>query len=139
MNRRAFLSAVGASLGAAAVPALAFPVDAPVVWAGIDMASSASSATVTLLADTSVLSRQIAELESLRLEAGDIPESVLQSLRGLVEQIGDELTFTGGMTARGTGELVIGIRFREGGQFDRCAAALRTLRDGSQFVHRSLV
>lgn len=93
---------------------------------------------VELMADFSEFRRQAAELASLGREAGEIPELILEQLRALVDKIGSELCFDGPVATRGTGEQVIKIRFREGGEFDSCMAALRALRDGREFGHGGL-
>lgn len=80
--------------------------------------------------DLSELSRQCEELRSLALEAGNIPESILEELHALIDNLGEEITLDGDMTAGGTGVIVIKVNLREGGRFDRCMSALRAFRDG---------
>ena len=133
MNRRSFLSAIGVALATAAVPAIgsATSLDAAPVWIGIDSGGLSGDIAITITLDTAALSEQIAGLSALWLEAGDIPESVLNELRGLVENISDELVLGSPMSAGRAGEHVASLRLREGGQLDRCAAALRAFRDGN--------
>lgn len=83
-----------------------------------------------LKADLSELQRQADELTSLGFEARNIPQSILEPPRALVEKLGDELVLSGPVPAIGTSEQIVSVRFREGGRFDLCAAALRALRDG---------
>ena len=85
--------------------------------------------TARLVADFSQFEAQMSELKSLALEAGDIPEGVLKELRGLAEHISEELTFGRPVSTGATGEMVVLAGFRQGGRFDRCAAALRALRN----------
>lgn len=97
-----------------------------------------TEAEIELKTDLSEIKRQANELASLGLEAGNIPQSVLEQLRALVEKIGDELVFSGLVATLGTGEQVITLRFREGGRFDACMAALRALCDGRELGHGGL-
>ena len=92
--------------------------------------------TVTLVADTSQLALQCKELSSLALEAGNIPESILRDLRDLLHKVSDELVFCSDTPAIGAGKLVVSVRFREGGKFDLCAAALRALCNRGNDVQR---
>lgn len=85
---------------------------------------------VTLSADMSAFHEQAERLASLALEAGDIPECILEELRLLVEHLSEELLLSGAVPAGGAGNYVIRPRFKEGGRYDACMAALRALRDG---------
>lgn len=86
-----------------------------------------ASGGMVVRADTALLAAQCRELVLLGLEAGDIPEGVLGDLRSLIDEIGDELAFARDVPA---GDVVFRVGFREGGKFDRVAAALRALADG---------
>jgi hypothetical protein len=87
---------------------------------------------IELKADVSALERQVGELRALWLEAGQVPQSILQDLRDLADKPGHELAFGSELTTRRADEHVVEICFREGGKFDRCMAALRALRDGRE-------
>ena len=87
--------------------------------------------TMELKADFSTFKLQCEELASLALEAGDIPESILQELRTLSHEISNELAFSCIMPAGGACEAIAVLSFRKGGKFDSCAAALRALGNGN--------
>lgn len=93
---------------------------------------------IEIKADLSVFARQFAELKSLWLEAGDVPELLLHELNGLTDELGSELAFGSSVSTSGAGQQIVEIGFREGGKFDRIAAALRALRDGREFGHGDL-
>jgi hypothetical protein len=95
-------------------------------------------ASITLHADTRRLAEQVKFLKSLLLEAGDVPESLLGQVRGLLDSLDGELTFGRAVSTSRTGEHVVEISFREGGKFDGCVAALRAFRDGKS-VHDASV
>ena len=127
MNRRTLIAATGAALATSWVPAAVLAMERPT-----------GPLIVTLNADLSEFQKQADELVSLRLEAGELPESVLTLLNGLLDKLGDELVFSGPVSTRGAREQVISLRFREGGKFDSCMAALRALRDGDRVGHGGL-
>ena len=87
------------------------------------------------MVDLTPIERLCDEIKSLALEAGDIPESMLEQLRRLPDEIGDELLLSGPVPTTRTGELVIEVGIRKGGRIDACIAALRALRDGRGGVH----
>ena len=94
-----------------------------------------ASGVMVVRADTALLAAQCRDLVLLGLEAGDIPECVLDELRGLLDDLGHELAFASDVPALGASQVVVRIGFREGGKFDSCAAALRALRDGRKSGH----
>lgn len=85
--------------------------------------------TIAFAADVSELQAQVAELKRLCLEAGDIPESILQELRAVPERgfLERELEIFTATTA-GDANSVLGLRLRRGGDHDRLCAALRALK-----------
>lgn len=85
--------------------------------------------SVELMADFSEMQAQIGALRSLLLEAGNVPEALLQQLRGLVEGVGlvDEIEGWSLPAARRAHQLRIAFRFRSDGELDRIRTALRAL------------
>jgi len=147
MNRRHFVASIPALASClVAGGAAADPVLRSDGWLTRDEAKLIEGNTlappaplvIKLKADCSVFARQCADLKSLWLEAGDVPESVLHELNGLTDELGGELALARRVSASGAGEQIVEIRFREGGKFDRIAAALRALRNGREFGHGDL-
>lgn len=147
MDRRAFLSTIPALAVVASGSAVAASDDAYLAEIFGPRATpdeiaqffSRHAAAVVIVADCSKVQTSLTGLrELLELDAGDIPQSVLDDLSRLPDELCGELIFAEPPLAIRADEHVVQLGFREGGVIDRVTAALRARRDGNNIGHGDL-
>lgn len=97
-----------------------------------------SPTTLALRLDDSAMQADIAQIQSLCLEAGNIPEGILQLLRQGFDAMGEEIFLNSAVAARGADHLVIEARFKVGGNISNALIALRALVFGDGDGHGDL-